>query len=260
MRERIVGRLLQEMEQMDQVLAFWEAGSRATGRADDMSDLDLQVLVTDGTVDETVQRLEAVLAELGPVNLRYEVPQPSWHGAWQAFYRLEGLSPLLMVDLVILEEKNPNRFLEPEIHGTPVVYLDRKGLITQPPTDSAAFAERLRKRLPLLEAPAELFHPFVEKELARGRAVDGLSFYQGLVLSRLVEVLRIRHCPWRYNFGQRYLQFDLPPALYEQVRDLAYIASPDELPAKKERAVALFRQTLAEVKELDLQALLEQTR
>lgn len=260
MRVRIVNRLLRELEQMENVLALWEAGSRATGRADDMSDLDLQVLVTDGTVSETVQRLEAVLNELGPVNLRYEVPQPSWHGAWQAFYRLDGVSPLLMVDLVIIEEKNPNRFLEPEIHGRPVVYLDRQGVITQAPTDSAAFAERLRKRLPQLEVPAELFHPFVEKELIRGRAVDGLSFYQGLVLTRLVEALRMRYAPWRYNFGQRYLQYDLPPAIYEQVRELAYVASPDELPAKVQRAMALLRQTLGELKELDLQKLLEQTR
>ena len=48
----------------------------------------------------------------------------------------------------------------------------------------------------------------------------------------LVELLRMRHCPVRWDFGMRYLDRDLPPAVYDQVRDLVFIHHPDDLEAK----------------------------
>lgn len=259
-RTRILDALLGALEPMPAVIAFWEAGSKATGRLDEYSDLDLQLLVEDGAVDAVRQAIEATLLSLAPFQRRHEIPQPAWHGHWQAFYHLQGTDPLLLVDLVIMERKNPNRFLEPEIHGVPTVYFDREGLIKGEPTDAAAFAEKLRKRLPIIEEPMEIFHPFVDKELRRGREVDAFAFYQGFLLNRLVEVLRMKYCPWRFNFGLRYLQFDLPPAAYARVRELVYVASAADLAARKAEALQWLRETLAEVKSLDLVAHLESSR
>jgi hypothetical protein len=259
-RTRTLEALVAALEPMPNVLAFWEAGSRATGRYDQYSDMDLQCIVADGTVEATRLAVESALASLGPLDRRWEVPQPTWHGHWQAFYHLAGTDPLLLIDFAIMERKAPNHFLEPEQHGTPTVLFDREGLTRPVPTDSAAFAERLRKRLSALEEPLELFHPFVDKELRRGREVDAFSFYHGMVLLRLIEVLRMRYSPWRYNFGMRYLQYDLPPTTYAQVQSFIYVASPDELGAKKAAALDLIRSTIAELKGVDFVALLEQTR
>lgn len=259
-RMRILDTLVATFEPMRNVLAFWEAGSRATGRYDQYSDLDLQCIVEDGTVEATRNAAEAALQSIAPFQRRWEVPQPTWHGHWQAFYHLQGTDPLLLVDLVIMERKAPNRFLEPEQHGLPTVFFDREGLTRPVPTDAAAFADRLRKRLAALEEPLELFHPFVDKELRRGREVDAFSFYHGMLLLRLVEVLRMRYSPWRYNFGLRYLQYDLPPAVYARVQSFVYVASADELGAKKAAALDLIRETMAELKQLDLTTVLEETR
>lgn len=259
-RQALVQTLREALEPADFILAFWEAGSAAMGTADQWSDLDLQVVVTDGQVEATRQLVEAALTGIAPIDLKFEVPQPSWHGHWQAFYRLQGVDPLLLIDLVIMEEKTPGRFLEPEIHGKPVVYLDRQGVTEPQPTDAAAQAARMQKRLPLLELPAELFHRFVEKELRRGREVDAMSFYQGVVLNRLVEALRMRYCPWRYNFGMRYLQRDLPPIIYGEVEHLTFVAQATELPAKTNRAMGLLRVTLNELKGMNLAAHLEAHR
>lgn len=256
----ILESLQQTLEPMPEVIAFWEAGSKATGRLDQYSDLDLQLLVEDGAVEAVRLAVEAALQAVSPFQRRWEVPAPTFHGNWQAFYHLQGADPLLLVDLVIMERKATQRFLEPEIHGVATVYFDKEGAIEMVPTDAAAFAEKLRKRLPVLEEPMELFQPFVEKELRRGRDVDALSFYNGVVLNRLVEALRIRYSPWRYNFGLRYLQFDLPPAVYDRLKPLAFIAGPDELAAKKAAALAWLRETLAELKQLDLTKRLEETR
>ncbi|MDF2629782.1 MAG: polymerase beta domain protein region [Symbiobacteriaceae bacterium] len=259
-RMRILETLIAALEPLPNVIAFWEAGSRATGRYDELSDLDLQCIVADGTVEATRRTIEAALQTIAPFQRRWEVPQPAWHGHWQAFYHLKGTDPLLLVDLVIMERKAPGRFLEPEQHGIPTVFFDREGLTRAVPTDSAAYAERLRRRLAALEEPLELFHPFVDKELRRGREVDAFSFYHGTILLRLVEVLRMRYSPWRYNFGLRYLQYDLPPAIYAQVQAFVYVASPADLGAKKAAGLELIRSTIAELKALDFVALLEQTR
>ncbi|MFZ5827767.1 MAG: nucleotidyltransferase domain-containing protein [Bacillota bacterium] len=259
-RDQILRSLQAELEAGEEVLAFWEQGSTSMGRADELSDLDLYVIVESGGVEAARQRVETALERVAPIDLRFVVPQPAWHGHWQGFYRLAGISPYLQIDILLMQAGAPNRFLEPEIHGKAAVIFDKKGLVQQEPTDAVAFAERLAKRLPLLEVPAELFHIFVGKELRRGREVDALSFYQGVILTRLVEALRIRHSPWRYNFGLRYLQHDLPGPVYEQIRSLVYVGGSEELEGKKEWALALLRETLAELKALDLRELLEEAR
>jgi predicted nucleotidyltransferase len=259
-RDAIRQALCDALQPHSDALAFWEAGSVATGRADQYSDLDLQLLVTDGAVDKLAAVVEAVLAEIGPVIRRYELPRPTWHGSWQAFYQLQGADPLHLVDLCILERSNPNRFLEPEIHGRPTVFFDKEGQLQQPPTDAEAFAAKLAQRLEVLEQVPELMHGFVEKELLRGHPLDALSYYQGLIMNRLVEALRMRHTPWRYNFGWRYLESDLPAPLYAELQRLAFVASPDELPLKKAAALRLLRRTLAELKAIDLVDHLEVSR
>lgn len=260
LRDRCVQSLRSALEPHDFVLAFWEAGSAAMGRADEYSDLDLQVIVADGQTSKAVALCEEALKRISPFDQRYEVVQPSWHGHWQAFYRLEGTSPYLLIDLVIMERANPNRFLEPEIHGRPLVYFDKQGLLRPGPTDPHALAERIKHRLVALEVPAELYHPFVDKELLRNRPLDALHFYNSLLLTRLVEALRMRYCPWRYNFGMRYLGHDLPPAVYEALQPLCFIGSAHELTEKKARLLTLLRQTLAELKALDLVQHLETHR
>lgn len=259
-RNRCVQTLQAALEPCDFVLAFWEAGSVAMGRADQYSDLDLLVLVTDGQTDAAVAVCEEALRRIAPIDLRYEVIQPSWHGHWQAFYHLAGTDPFLLVDLVVMETANPNRFLEPEIHGRPLVYFDKQGLLHQAPTDPHAFAVKLKHRLVFLEVPAELYHPFVDKELLRGRPLDALHFYNGLLLSRLIEALRMRYCPWRYNFGMRYLGHDLPPDVYQALQPLCFIGGAQELPEKKAAVLTLLRQTLAELKSMDLVQHLESHR
>ena len=49
------------------------------------------------------------------------------------------------------------------------------------------------------------------------------------------------------RFGARYLGYDLPPALAEELRALCYVAAPEDLAAKRDQAEALFAATLAEI-------------
>ena len=48
----------------------------------------------------------------------------------------------------------------------------------------------------------------------------------------------MRDCPARWDFGVRYLDRDLPPAVYDQVRDLALVTDLQDLEIKFARATA----------------------
>lgn len=259
MRERILNAIQDETQGHPHIHAFWEAGSPALNRADALSDLDLYFVVSDGQVDEGAAALERALQRVAPIEIRWEVPRPTWHGNWQAFYRLEGTSPYLLIDCCIFEQKAPTKFLEPEIHGRPAVFFDKIGASAQAPAESGPLAERIRQRLELHAQTAELFHVFIDKEVIRGRELDALQYYQTFTL-RLVEVLRMKHKPWQYNFGLRYLTKDLPPEVYAELKELIFVGSVDELLPKKERLMALLRRSITEVRALDLQAHLEQAR
>jgi hypothetical protein len=252
-RDALISTLHQAFAPHAWVHAAWLGGSAAFGRADAHSDVDLQVVVDDDRVDDAFAVAEAALAALGPIARRYAMPMPTWHGHAQRFYDLQGAHPFHQVDFCVQQLSSPNRFTERERHGEPVVLFDRTGLLAAPRFDTAAHLRTLEARLADLEARFPMFQALVEKEVLRGDRLGALNFYQGLTLRPLIELLRIRHDPYRHDFGMRYLHRDLPPALADEVAELAYVADMAELPAKRRRAEALFATTLAELKATGIQ-------
>ena len=68
------------------VLAAWLGGSAATGRLDALSDTDLVAIVQDGAEAAVWALLEGAL----PIEVRLELPLPTWHGHQQRIYRVAG--------------------------------------------------------------------------------------------------------------------------------------------------------------------------
>lgn len=227
-------------------LALWEAGSAAFDRVDAWSDVDVELLVEDGHQADAVAVLDAALAASSPIELRWEAPVPPGAAHRQVFYRLRDAGEFLLVDFEA-HERSRAEAGEPERHGVRRVLFDRGGFAAQRPLDRAAHEERIRERLATLRVTFPMMQPLVTKELARGHAIDAHAFYVSHTLQPLVTLLRVRHCPERFDFGARYLDFDLPPALAAELRGLWYVASPDDLARKHARAGALFAETLAEL-------------
>jgi hypothetical protein len=77
---------------------------------------------------------------------------------------------------------------------------------------------------------------FVRKAIIRGQVVDALAAFWGYTLRPLVELLRMRYCPLRWDFGMRYLDRDLPQPVYRELQGIMFVKDPDELAAhlKKE--------------------------
>ena len=232
------------LEPLDHVQAMWEAGAIAFDRVDDWSDMDLQVASDDDRVEDVFVVVEDTLRRLSVIDLKYRLPEPTWHGHSQAFYRLEGASPFLMLDFVVMKAGAKDKFLQPEIHGRPFVYFDKTGVVRFDPFDAEALATTLRGRVGELRVLFDLFRVLTEKELNRGNVIEAAAFYQSYTLRPLVQALRILHDPTRHNFHTRYVHYDFPEEDVRRLAELFFVADAGELAAKRERADEWFQEVL----------------
>ena len=245
-RAQIINALKTALEPQPFALAMWEGGAASFGRIDEWSDLDLQVAADDEHVGEIFPIVEHALASLSPIDLKYELPQPAWHGHAQTFYRLRDASPYLMIDFVAMKASAPEKFLQSEIHGNAVVHFDKANLVRAQPLDHVAFEAKLRDRVETLRVTFDLFQPLTLKELNRGNDIEAIAFYQSWVLRPLVELLRIQHAPFHSNFHARYVHYDLPEPIVEKLQPLFYIRDVHDLCAKREQAEKWFHEILEE--------------
>jgi hypothetical protein len=88
---------------------------------------------------------------------------------------------------------------------------------------------------------------FVRKAILRGQHVEAVNAFWACTLKPLAELLRMRYCPLRWDFGVRYLDRDLPPAVYDRARDLAFVQDLGDLEEKLERATAWGTELLREL-------------
>ena len=228
------------------VRAAWLGGSDANGRADALSDIDILVLCAEGAVEACIASLRGCLAALHPVAIDLRLPMPTWHGFDQGFIQLGGLPESLMVDWLVIEVGRPHPWFEVERHGTPVVLVDRDGLVRPGAADRAALLAAAERRLHEACTKFALFRHLPGKFARRGLPVDAAHFHHALVVRTLVDVLRSVHCPDRFDFGPRYLADDLPAGVYARLMPLLYPAGPDAIEGLVAEASAMLDEAVAE--------------
>lgn len=257
-RQQIIAALREALEPLDHVHAMWEGGAAAFHRVDEYSDIDLLVDVDDDGVAAVPATVERRLADLSPIQLKYDVPQPTWHGHWQTFYRLSGTSEFLLLDFVVIKHSNPEKFLQPEIHGRALVHFDKANVVQCPPLQVESAMARLKARLDSLRVTFDLFQSLTLKELARGNDLEALAFYQGFTLRPLVEVLRIRHKPTRHGFHTRYIHYDLPADVVTALQRLFFVNGAEDLRLKRDQAERWFHDTLEQIDFAEVATLMTQ--
>lgn len=243
-RDAIIAALTKALEPLPYVLAGYLGGSDATGRTDAWSDVDYQVIVEDDAVEVAMTAALAALEALSPIAHRYRLPEPTWHGCSQVFASLAHADPAHFVDFVVMKRSHTDRFLEVERHGVALVLFDKEGLVHADPFDRAAHLARMEARLDVLRETFPLYQTLVTRAVRRGSPAEAAGAYRSYALGPLVELLRMRHCPDRYDFGSRYLDRDLPPELRAVVEELALPGSLAAIEEYRARAEALFIATL----------------
>jgi CheY-like chemotaxis protein len=246
-RDAIIRVLVDALESLNYVHAFYEGGAAAFKRVDDWSDVDAYVVVDNDRVNDAFLAVEKVLESLSPIKQKYDVPQSGWLGIFQAFYKLEKASDFLIIDLAVLQLSCPDKLLEPEIHGNNVFYFNKNNVVKTPRLDKKAFAEKLQARLERLQARFDMFNGFVQKEINRGNSLEAIDLYHNLILGMLVEALRIKHNPVHYDFKMRYVHYELPPEVVEILVNLHFVKNMEDLQEKYREAKAWFLKTMSEI-------------
>jgi hypothetical protein len=250
-RDLIIEHLRHTLEGLPAARAAFLGGSDASGRTDALSDIDLVVLCAEGAVEECLAEVRAGLGALSPLAHRWRVPTAPGsapdRSAAQEFLALRDADPAHFVDVVVIPVSASERYLEPERHGQALVLFDRDGLIHPDPLDRAALQRRIEARVSTLRERFPMFQTLVSRAVARGFVAEAAVAYQDHCLRPLVELLRIRHCPDRFDFGPRYLDRDLPEEVRAEVESLALPGSLAQVEAFRSRAQTLFEATLAQL-------------
>jgi len=246
-RDVVVPALKAALEPLDYVYAMWEGGAISFDRIDEMSDIDLYVDVEDSRVSDVFPVMEEVLERLSGIKLKFEVPLPASHPYAQTFYRLNGASEFLLVDVAVMKHGAEDKFLEPEIHGKALFHFNKGGAVKIPRVNGEKFVANLRTRLDRMKTRFEMFRCFVPKEMKRGNCVEAVDLYNRLVLELLLEALRMKHKPLHYNFRTHHILHDLPPDVVERLRALYFVSDETDLARKLGLAEEWFRQTVEEI-------------
>lgn len=246
-RQQILSALREALEPLNYTHAMWEAGAAAFNRLDEWSDIDLQIDVDDECVEQTFEVVEATLLKLSPIDARNRIPDPTWHGHSQTFYRLANASPYLLIDLSVSKQRSRDKFLQREIHGEPVVHFDKSNVIQLKPLDREAFVAKLRERVEKLRSAFDLNKILVTKEIHRGNTIEAVSFYTSFTLRPLVEALGIKYRPARYSFFTRYVQYDMPEDVVRRLERLFFVGDPAELAARNAEGVEWFNEIITSI-------------
>ena len=243
-RRTVIRTLVNSLEPIEYIRAFWEGGAAAFNRVDQWSDIDLYLIVQDDKIEDTVHEVERALRSLSPIEHKYETRQKIWPEIFQVFYKIENTSPYLLIDLAVIKMSSPEKLLEPEIHGNAVFHFNKFNKIEIPHVEGNCKTEKLRQRRVRLKARLDIFNIFVQKEINRGNALEALDLYYNITLAVLVEILRIKYSPLHYDFKTRYIYSELPESVICRLEKLSFVSDMNDLQRKYNEATKWYNRII----------------
>lgn len=248
-RNSIINPLVVFLHANPSVNAVWEGGAAGWKRVDEWSDIDLVADVNDADVESVMGLVKEFLEGTFGVELAFDVTQSPWPHIKQCFFRLKNCSPFLLIDFCIFPTSSTDKLLEVEIHGEAIVHFDRKNIVKPIQVNREELAKKLAQRIPLLQKRFEIFQVLVEKEINRGNCLEAFGYYLGFTVQPLIEMLRIVHSPFHTGFGTRYIQYDMPAEIVQQVTPLYFMANAEALKNNFFAARKMFEETTTEAQQ-----------
>jgi hypothetical protein len=255
-REKIINTLVTSLRPLSHVHALWEAGAASFNRIDQWSDIDLYIVVDDESIEEVINVIEQTIKTISEPELQFRLPEPTWHGHSQVFYRLKNTSPFLFLDIAVMKRSSKDKFLQYKIHGQPIAHFDKIDVVKDDPVQPQAFLDKLEARLQMLRVTFDLFQVLTLKELNRGNDIEALSYYMAYTYRPLIEVLRIKYSSYHYNFHNSYIYYDLPDQIVKRLYKLNFIPNSEILGKCREEAEAWFWEVINSIKREDIEGTL----
>jgi hypothetical protein len=247
LRDRVSDAVSQSLKPLPAVFAGWEGGSAAFGAVDAYSDIDLEFIVADDALfDDLYAIAERAIEAVSPITASH-TPRTG------RYYKLKDGGDFFLVDLIFHRATDPDHHLDIERHGANMSLFDKGNWLRPKPLDRQMLAVQRDRRYRELRTWFPMSQVFVRKAILRGQHFEAVSAFWAYTLKPLADLLRMRYCPARWDFGVRYLDRDLPPAAYEQVRDLALVSNLRDLDVKLARATAWGAALLRELESMGSQ-------
>jgi hypothetical protein len=86
--------------------------------------------------------------------------------------------------------------------------------------------------------------------------MEALSYYLTYVYRPLVEVLRIKYCPWHYRFFTTYIYYEMPQEMVKRLHSLYFVSDAESLRKCREKAEVWFWETVDSITQDDLKKIL----
>ena len=252
-RDEITAAIAAALEPLDYVYAMWEGGAVAFDRADEWSDIDICISADDERIEEPFAVVEKALESIAPIESKYEVKGPRLGEYVQAFYRLEGAGPFLLIDFAVFKHSAADKLQERELHGNSRFHFNKNGAVTVPELDRKAFMKKVKAALEDLPIKMDMFVAFIPKEVYRGNLAAGVDFYRRFLIVALAQVLRLKHNPARYDFGLRYVYHDLPAEEVKRFEELYMVRDGGDLMKKYKEAKAWFDETVESLDAVEIE-------
>ena len=100
---------------------------------------------------------------------------------------------------------DPDHCRDIERHGDRVPLFDKGNWLRPRPLDEGALGTQREQRYQELQTWFPMGQVFVRKAILRGQHVEAVNAFWACTLKPLAELLRMRYCPVRWDFGVRYL-------------------------------------------------------
>lgn len=214
--------LREQAESDPDVQVMWVGGSAATGGWDEWSDLDVEVLCTPGESVAVYDRLLKQAWARFDVDHVWELPPATWPDGRQCFVNLQRRpgalqEPTRIIDLHVSDLADEHRFLDVRRHGTPLVLADPHGQLVLQYDDQDALDAAIAGALEQARQRRATAEWLVNRAIARDQLPEATDLYLRFGLGVVVRLLRVRYCPWRHDFGLRYVRTDLPAEAADRV-------------------------------------------
>lgn len=243
LRRRIIKAVSDGLQPLAYVLAGWEGGSVAFDREDEYSDIDLNFLLDDTCPEDLFyMAVESALHTISSIVAIHSQPPGR-------YFKLQDSDDFLLVDVCIFHTEGLAECLDVERHGRIRPLFDKGEWLQGEPLAEGLRAVNRAKRLEEHLVWFSISQSFVRKAILRDQHVEALASYWGYTLKPLVELLRMRHCPPRWDFGMRYLERDLPEPVYNELRRLVFVGESDDLAEHLLKATAWAERLLRELED-----------
>ncbi|UCC16185.1 MAG: hypothetical protein JSU58_07370 [Dehalococcoidales bacterium] len=242
-RVRIIKAIESGLKDNPAVFAFWLEGADSTDTVDLYSDIDVWLDVRDREEQAIFDEVERILAEVARIDFIYE-SEHSHPKIRQKAIHLKGTSEYLLIDVCIQSHSRDYEFIR-GIGDDPLVIFNKGGIRFRD-ANEAELTQLLTDRIHHIKNIfTQQFR--VLSKIERSEFLEAWMYYSKWTLQPLVELLRIKYSPHKYDHYFKHIRRDLPGEVVSQLEDLVIVSNIKDIRQGITKTTEIFRTNLKEV-------------